>query len=352
MNRHLASRGRGRVRDGFTLLEVIIAVAIVAIIAGAITPLAFRELMAAREDATRIELATIEDALLAFYEDTGRFPSEAEGLGALLADPGVAGWEGPYVDAKAGNPLAELGTDSFNRTYLYDLAPVTVPAGAADIVVASGGRDLAITAGSVGGAWTVDPPSDDLLALVSRGPTDRAKSRDADAELNALAEAARAWFEDHAAFAANLALLVPSYLDAGVDGGGLVDPWNRPYLQTITVGGANPPRLNLRSSGPDRQDDNGGDDDISLDVSSVPPGRKATLWKLEIAQTALNSSPTLVLTGLWSNDRGALGLTPAFDLDGWGRPFAVNAAARAVYSAGPDGNAALVGDNLPAGVGP
>ncbi len=339
-------------RGGFTLLEVIIAVAIVAIIAGAITPLAFRELMAAREDATRLELKTVSDALLAFYEDTGRFPSEAEGLGALLADPGAAGWQGPYVDPKAGNPLAELTTDSFNRTYLYDLAPLTVAAGAADLIVASGGRDLAVTAGSVGAAWTVDPAADDLLALVSRGPTDRDKIRDADSELNALAEAVRNWFEDHAAFAANLALLVPSYLDAGVDGGGLLDPWNRPYLQTITTGGANPPRLSLRSSGPDRQDDAGGDDDIVLDVSSVPPGRKATLWKLEIAQSALNSNPTLILTGLWSNDRALLGLTPAFELDGWGRPIAVNAAARAVYSVGPDGNAALVGDNLPAGVGP
>ena len=256
------------------------------------------------------------------------------------------------MDGKAGNPLAELTTDSFDRAYLYDLAPVTVPAGAADIVVASGGRDLARHRRDGGRRLDRGPPSDDLLALVSRGPTDRAKGRVADAELNALAEAARACFEDHAAFPANLALLVPSYLDAGVDGGGLIDPWNRPYLQTITTGGANPPRLNLRSSGPDRQDDDGGDDDISLDVSSVPPGRKTTLWKLEIAQTALNSSPTLVLTGVWSNDRAVLGLTPAFDVDGWGRPFAVNAAARAVYSAGPDGNAALVGDNLPAGVGP
>jgi hypothetical protein len=30
------------------------------------------------------------------YADCGRYPSEEEGLAALLTNPGVAGWRGPY----------------------------------------------------------------------------------------------------------------------------------------------------------------------------------------------------------------------------------------------------------------
>ena len=33
-----------------------------------------------------------------FTLDCGRYPTEQEGLKALLVDPGVQGWKGPYLD--------------------------------------------------------------------------------------------------------------------------------------------------------------------------------------------------------------------------------------------------------------
>ncbi len=63
-------------RGGFTLMEIIIAVAIVAILAGTIAPMAFKEMIKAREEATVKELKILNLALVAFYEDTGRFPDE------------------------------------------------------------------------------------------------------------------------------------------------------------------------------------------------------------------------------------------------------------------------------------
>lgn len=340
-------------RGGFTLVEVVVAVAIVAILAAAVTPLAFREMTRAREDATLDELASLRQGLLDFYEDTGRFPSEAEGLGALVADPGVSGWQGPYVGGGDGLPLAEATTDAWGGTYLYDLGPVTVPAGAADVVVASGGIDGLVTFGAVGGTWTIDGAGDDLLSVVAAGPVNRDKVQDCEAELKAIAEAARRYFEDSAAFPTDTSDLVDGYLDAGIDGDALEDPWRRAYEVMVDVTGANPPDFIARSWGPDRADDGGGDDDISLNVSSLPPARKATLYKLEIAQAALNLDAGLALTGNWAAaDRAALGLAGAFDTDGWGRLFQVNAGSRTVYSAGADGNAVTVADNLPAGVGP
>lgn len=342
-----------RHRGGFTLMEIVVAVAIVAILAAAVTPLAYREITRAREEATLDELAALRQGLLDFYHDTGRFPSETEGLGALLTDPGAAGWRGPYVGGNSGVPLAETTTDAWGGTYLYDLQPTTVPAGAADVLVASGGGDGAVTFGAVGGAWTVDGNGDDLLSLVVAGPVNRDKLAACEAEMTAIAEAARRHFEDRAAFPTAAADLVDGYLDAGIAGEALTDPWRRAYAVVVDYTGANPPDFIVRSWGPNRADDGGGNDDISLNVSSLPPARKTTLYKLEIAQAALNLDSGLALTGNWTvADRAALNLATAFDTDGWGRAFRVNAASRTVFSAGADGNAATVADNLPAGVGP
>ena len=337
---------------GFTLLELVVAMAIVAILAGTIAPLAYNQVKRARKEATLVELATLSDGLISFYEDTGRFPTEGEGLAALVGDPGVSGWQGPYVGGETGAPVSAVTHDQFGHTYIYDLDPVTSPAGAADALIASPGFDGVLVAGALGGTWDLGEDEDDLLGLASTGPVDRIKIRDAVTEMEAIGDAAWAYYQDHAVFPGDLADLVGDYLDPGVDNEDFVDPWYLAYdLSTATIG-TQPPVLTVRSFGPDRQNDHGGDDDLDLDVSAIPPGRKTTEWRLQIAQTALNNQPTLVLTGSWPTDRAALGLTSLFDYDGWGRPLAINAGLRAVYSSGPDGNAVLASDNLPAGVGP
>ncbi len=345
-------RTRDGTWSGFTLIEVIVAVAIVAVLAGAITPLVFRELMQAREEATLRELNALSAGLAAFYQDTGRLPAESEGLAALVSDPGVHGWQGPYVGGGRGDPVAEATTDAFGRAYLYDLAPTTTPANVADAIIASRGADGTLSSGAVGGTWTVAGDGDDLLELVIIGPLDRDKISRSQLDLAAIADAARAYYEDRAAFPATLGALVPGYLDPGFGGGNLSDPWRQPYLLVLQSGGAAPDVLLARSRGPNRQDNGGGGDDLQVAVSSAPPGRKTTLHKLDIAQTILNANSHLALTGSWPADRLALGLAPAFDTDGWGRPFGINVPSRTVFSAGPDGNSLLADDNLPPGVGP
>jgi general secretion pathway protein G len=342
---------RRRDRAGFTLIEVLIAVAIVAILAGAITPLVYREMMAAREDATRAELATLDDGLQDFFADVGRLPTEGEGLAALVADPGIAGWDGPYVGGGGGIPTQEVATDGFGNDYVYDLAPSTTPAGVADLLIVSGGSDHGLDAGVLNGLWDLDATGDDLVLVVNLGARNRENERAAQRELETLADAMRAYYAANAAFPATLNDLVGDYLDAGFNGEALVDPWQRGYVRIVDAG---PPAVaRLRSWGPDRADDGGGDDDLEVTVSSAPPGRETTLFKLEIAQAALNAQPGLVLSGVWSGgDRAALGLDPVFDRDGWGRDFGINVGSRTVFSAGPDGNAGLTADNLPMGVGP
>ena len=101
--------------DGFTLLEVIIAIAIIGIMIGAIAPVAHRQLVAAREDATRQELDRLRAALAAYYEDVGGFPGEGVGLAALVGTTGPAGWQGPYLEAGGEDPAAAVATDAFGQ---------------------------------------------------------------------------------------------------------------------------------------------------------------------------------------------------------------------------------------------
>ncbi len=339
-------------RRGFTLIEIIIAIAIVAILAGTVAPMAFKEMIKAREEATLNELNNLNKALVEFYEDTGRFPSEAEGLAALVSDPGINGWQGPYVGGDRSDPVLEVSTDSFNENYVYDLNPITNPANTADLLLVSPGADRQLTFGHLNNTWTLGADGDDLLALVTAGPVNREKLRMCEDELQAIGEAASRYFQDNAAFPVGSGDLTTTYLDAGIGNQNFVDPWNTAYVLAQTGGGGTPVVFFVRSFGPDRNNDNGGDDDLTLNVSSVPPGRKTTVYKLEIAQTVLNSNAALALTGAWGTDRPALGLDAAFALDGWGQSLEVNVASRTIFSAGPDGNAAQVSDNLPTGVGP
>ena len=50
-------------RTGFTLMEIVIALAILALLAGTLTPLVYRQIQQAHEEATLAELAAIQDGL-------------------------------------------------------------------------------------------------------------------------------------------------------------------------------------------------------------------------------------------------------------------------------------------------
>lgn len=70
----MISKSRLFSRAGFTLMEVIIAVAVVAIMAGALTPLVIRHLESSKIARAQNEAETISSAILELYKDTGRWP--------------------------------------------------------------------------------------------------------------------------------------------------------------------------------------------------------------------------------------------------------------------------------------
>ncbi|CAL4869730.1 Type II secretion system protein G (plasmid) [Asticcacaulis sp. MM231] len=90
--------------DGYTLTEMLVVIVIIALIAAVLTPSLLGQLSRARAKTATLQLDTTSASLEMFKDDTGRFPTQEEGLGALVADPGIEGWLGPYLkSAKSVN---------------------------------------------------------------------------------------------------------------------------------------------------------------------------------------------------------------------------------------------------------
>jgi general secretion pathway protein G len=99
---------------GFTLVEMLVVITIIGLIMGLIGPRVLNYLSESKVKAARIQLQSFVTALDLFYLDAGRYPSSAEGLGALVRQtPGVAAWNGPYL--KGGN----VPNDPWNHSYVY-----------------------------------------------------------------------------------------------------------------------------------------------------------------------------------------------------------------------------------------
>ncbi|MET4279388.1 MULTISPECIES: type II secretion system major pseudopilin GspG [unclassified Bradyrhizobium] len=101
-------------QEGFTLVEMLVVIAIIGLIMGLIGPRVLNYLSESKVKTARIQLQSFSSALDLFYLDAGHFPSTAEGLAALVRrTPGVAAWNGPYL--KGGN----VPNDPWNHAYLY-----------------------------------------------------------------------------------------------------------------------------------------------------------------------------------------------------------------------------------------
>ncbi|MFH1007983.1 MAG: type II secretion system protein [Candidatus Latescibacterota bacterium] len=112
---------------GFTLLEVVLSVAILAILAGMLSPSVYRQIEAKRERATMEEMRSIYDAIMGdpelgtfgYVGDVGSLPSDLEDL--ITQPSGVSsfaaythgvgyGWRGPYITTRYDDFLDSWGT--------------------------------------------------------------------------------------------------------------------------------------------------------------------------------------------------------------------------------------------------
>ncbi len=105
---------RRRSEAGFTLLEILVVIAILGLLIGLVAPAVLRQLGSARNSVAKQSIERLGSVLDLYKLDIGSYPSTEQGLKALIVKPsGVAAWNGPYL--KATEPPA----DPWNHPYAY-----------------------------------------------------------------------------------------------------------------------------------------------------------------------------------------------------------------------------------------
>ncbi len=90
--RYKMGKARGR---GFTLVELLLVLVILALIAGLVLPGIIGKAESAKIKAASSQISRISMSVESFYLDTGSAPSSLEDL--VTEPSGVTGWNGPYI---------------------------------------------------------------------------------------------------------------------------------------------------------------------------------------------------------------------------------------------------------------
>lgn len=223
-----SNRLAGAPRAGLSLLELCLVLAVVAALLAAAVPAlrTVRDTRVKRE--TRAELVLIARASGEFFHDTLGFPAEVE---ALRADPGVAGWAGPYLALDRGTGDAgsgSLGLDAWARG-------VRLAAAGETFVVASAGPDALF--GS----------ADDLRVELDVASIRRRITRERLAVLNLAIERYQAEHPNAAALPADAQRLCQTLIAAGCLSASqafATDAWGSPFVPEPRREGRN---LRMRS---------------------------------------------------------------------------------------------------------
>ncbi|MCX7919687.1 MAG: type II secretion system major pseudopilin GspG [bacterium] len=102
---------------GFTLMEIMLVVVIIAILAGFIIPNAVKQLPGVKIDRTKADIVNISNVIDLYYMHNGNYPTTDQGLQALIEKPTSApipkDWRGPYLKKK------QVPVDPWGNEYKY-----------------------------------------------------------------------------------------------------------------------------------------------------------------------------------------------------------------------------------------
>jgi general secretion pathway protein G len=107
---------RRNAEAGFTLLELLVVLGILALLAAIGYPQVLRYLGAARVETAKAQMSAISTALELYALDNGGFPPQQAGLNTLVQAPtGARNWRGPYLKK------AEGLVDPWGHPYSYKI---------------------------------------------------------------------------------------------------------------------------------------------------------------------------------------------------------------------------------------
>jgi len=105
-----------RVQQGFTLIEIMVVIAILAILAALMVP----KIMSSPDEAKRItakqDIGTVMQALQLYRRNNGRYPTQEQGLRALIEKPATDPVPNNWKD---GGYLERLPNDPWGNAYQY-----------------------------------------------------------------------------------------------------------------------------------------------------------------------------------------------------------------------------------------
>ena len=103
-----------RNQTGFTLLELLVVLGIIAMLAGLVGPQVMKHMGESKVKAAKVQIEDLAQTLDMYKLDVGSYPTSEQGLTALVENPGdIQRWNGPYL-RKSKVPL-----DPWNQEYHY-----------------------------------------------------------------------------------------------------------------------------------------------------------------------------------------------------------------------------------------
>jgi general secretion pathway protein G len=105
---------KSRTETGFTLLELLVVLGIIAMLAGIVGPQVMKHMGESKVKAAKVQIEDLAATLDMYKLDLGNYPSSEEGLKALVESPDSSKhWNGPYL-RKSKIPL-----DPWQNEYKY-----------------------------------------------------------------------------------------------------------------------------------------------------------------------------------------------------------------------------------------
>lgn len=88
-------------RGGFTLIEILVVIAVIAMLAALVAPNVFQHVGTAKDATARSQIELLGSTLDMYRLDNGRYPTTEQGLDALQVEPTIqplpTNWRGPYL---------------------------------------------------------------------------------------------------------------------------------------------------------------------------------------------------------------------------------------------------------------
>jgi general secretion pathway protein G len=100
-------------KKAFTIIELMVVITIIGILASLVAPKFMGKLETAKVKTTKAQLEMFSTSLDSFNLDTGRYPTESEGLKVLWTKTkDIRGYDGPYLPKP-------VDTDAWGNPYIY-----------------------------------------------------------------------------------------------------------------------------------------------------------------------------------------------------------------------------------------